>query len=234
MMKQEGPSSMIATAARQRGSIIVYILIAIFLTGLLVSAMSQGTKKSASSEQINELLLYLQADIQTVQSNITECVVSYQNNNFCPAGGTCVNEYTTQDTTPVVNPNVPFPTPVAAASSGGTVLTSIICPRAPAAQQTIFTNSVSQSLKLLQDTTNYTATYYNNGTDGVYIRITRNVADPLWTEALARLPSKYQACSTVVSMSASDPTGFNCSAGCFYYFIKRPGPAGSPVFGACP
>jgi len=148
----------------QRGSIIVYILIAIFLTGLLVSAMSQGAKKSASSEQIDEVMMYLQADIQTIHSNITECVLSHQNNNFCPASSACVNEYQTQDSG---NANVPFPTPVSAESSAGTALTSVVCPRAPS-QPVIFNSSITQSLKLLQDTANYTTTYYNNATDGVF------------------------------------------------------------------
>ncbi len=88
MMGQKRISSM-----RQKGSIIIYILIAIFLTGLLVASMTQGAKKSASSEQVNEMMMYLQSDIRTIQANITECVVTYQNNNFCPPGsdGGCVH-----------------------------------------------------------------------------------------------------------------------------------------------
>jgi len=224
---------MSATAARQRGSVIIYILIAIFLTGLLVAAMSQGAKKSASSEQINEMMMYLQTDIQTIQSNITECVVSYQNNNFCPptSSGGCVSQYATQD---AGNYNVPFPIPSTALATGlGTALASITCPRAPGTP-IIFTDSITQSLKLLQDTANYTVAYYNDNTDGVYIRITRVGTDPLWTEVLARLPSKYASCSAVKRTSNPDETGANCSNGCFYYFILHPGPGGSPVFGACP
>ena len=206
---------MTTKAPCQKGSIIVYILIAIFLTGLLVSMMSQGTKKSASSGQVNELMLYLQADIQTVQSNITECVVSYQNNNFCPpsdAGG-CVNQFATQD---AGNPNVPFP------MGNGGALTAITCPRAPAAQQTIFTGNTIQSLKLFQDTANYTVTYFTNNTEGIYFRITRNVSDPVWTEALVRMDTKYSACSVAyVAPGGMDPTGFSCTNGCLYYWIKR-------------
>lgn len=219
----------------QKGSILVYILIAIFLTGMLIASMTQGAKKSASSEQVNEMMMYLQADIRTIQANISECVVSYQNN--CPPGSTtstCPSQYTAQDSG---NYNVPFPTPSTLLATGsGTALASIICPRAPTAAQTIFTDSISQSLRLLQDTSNYTVTYYNNSTDGVYLRITRVPTDPLWTEVLNRLPSKYQSCSTAVENTSSDPTGFNCAAvgGCFYFFILHPGSAGSPVFGACP
>lgn len=225
----------------QKGSILIYILIAIFLTGVLIASMTQGAKKSASSEQVNEMMMYLQADIRTIQSNITECVVSYQNNttgcmalsqNSSLPGSSCVNGYQSQDSG---NYNVPFPKPSTLLATGsGTALASITCPRAPAGQQIIFTDSISQSLRLLQDTSNYTVTYYNNSTDGVYFRITRVVTDPLWTEVLNRLPSKYQSCSSMATFANPDPTGANCSAGCFYYFILHPGSAGSPVFGACP
>jgi hypothetical protein len=232
MMKQEGASSMISDTARrqresQRGSVIVYILIAIFLTGLLVAAMSQGTKKSASSEQIDEVMLYLPTDIQTVQSNITECVLSYQNNNFCPPTG-CQNQY--NDGT---NPNVPFPVYSDGSSTGasGNVLATIQCPRAPSGQKTIFTDSITQSLKLLQDTANYTTTYFNTSTDGVYLQITRAVSDPIWTETLARLPSKYASCS---SLADTTNTYSTCPNGCFYYFILRRAHTGSSVFPACP
>jgi len=227
---------------RQKGSILVYILIAIFLTGMLIASMTQGAKKSASSEQINEMMMYLQQDLRSIQANITECVVSYQNNNFCPpnaaeTGVSCVSQYgsVAQSGTPDFgNYNAPFPMPSVAAGGTGVALTSMICPRAPSATNTIFTANITQSLKLLQDTSNYTVTYYNNATDGVYLRITRAVTDPLWAEVLNRLPSKYQTCVTKVT-TGTDPTGFSCgAAGCFYYFIKRPGPGpGSPVL-TCP
>lgn len=234
--KKQGASFMTAKASREKGSIIVYILIAIFLTGLLVSMMSQGAKKSASSEQIDEVMMYLQADIQTVQSNITECVTSYQNNNFCPSSG-CVSQYgstTTVGTPDYGNPNPPFPMP-ASSSSGtvGTALASIQCPRAPSGQQTIFTDSITQSLKLLQDTANYTTTYFNGNSsvadsgnsgvyEGVYLRIERTVSDPVWTEAIARMNNKYSACSVAyVAPGGTDPTGHACPNGCLYYWILR-------------
>jgi len=217
---------------RQRGSIIIYILIAIFLTGLLVAAMSQGAKKSASSEQIDEVMMYMQSDIQTVQANITECVVSYQNNNFCPPnssgpGLSCQDEFQTQDTG---NPNVPFPLYHDLTSGGsgdllynpGSPSTSIMCPRAPSAQQKIFTESTMQSLKLLQDTSNYTTTYFTNGSEGVYLRIARTLSDPVWTEAIARLNAKYSPCSvSYVAPGSADPTGYTCTYGCLYYWILR-------------
>jgi hypothetical protein len=175
------------------------------------------------------MMLFLQNDIQTVQNNIDECVQSYQGNKLCtdPADTTC-NEYITAD---AGNPNKPFPSYNDGTYNGtGGALAGIKCPRAPTAQQTIFTDAIGGGLKLLNDTANFTATYFN-APDGVYVRITRAISDPLWTEAVSRLPSKYSACSTVVESINPDPTGFDCSGGCFYYFILR---KSGGVFPACP
>jgi hypothetical protein len=246
MMERKRILNMISPRQRKdnRGSIIIYILIAIFLTGLLVAAMSQGAKKSASSEQIDEVMMYMQTDIQAVQANITECVVSYQNNNFCPPnssgpGLSCQDEFQTQDGG---NPNVPFPLYHDLTSGGSgdalvnsTATTSIMCPRAPAAQQQIFTKSITQSLKLLQDTSNYTTTYFTNGSEGVYLRITRTLSDPIWTEAITRLNNKYTACSVAyVAPGGTDPTGYTCTYGCLYYWILRRSTSNASWKAGCP
>ena len=235
MMEEKGSFSMTAPALRQKGSIIVYILIAIFLTGLLVSLLTQGPKKSATSGQINEVMMYLQADIQTIQSNITECAVSYQDNNFCPPNATntavsCVRHFTSQDSG---NPNPPFPVYTTSPSTGGTAgaaLASILCPRAPAGQQAVFPDKVLENLKLLQDTANYTTTYFtenninvgSSGVEGIYLRIERTVSDPVWTEAIVRMNNKYSACTVAyVAPGGTDPAGYTCTNGCLYYWILR-------------
>ncbi len=125
-------------------------------------------------------------------------------------------EYATQDAAGGSNPNVPFPM-----GTGG-ALGAITCPRAPVAQQTIFTDAITASLKLLQDTTNYTTTYFTNATEGVYIRITRTISDPLWSEAITRLNTKYAPCNvSYVLPGVADPTGYTCTNGCLYYWILR-------------
>ena len=214
-------------ASRQKGSILIYILIAIFLTGLLVAAMTQGTKKSASSEQVNEMMLYIMQDIKTIHSAVTECVQDYS-----------------ADVTSGANPNIPFPLYCAnnacalggmTSAGAGVAVTLMGCPGAPSTQNLMFntnTGHTFNSFKVLGDTTNYTTTYFSNATDGVYLRITRAVSDPVWTEVISRLTTKYSQCSSIVESINPDPTGFNCSGGCFYYFILRK--ASGPVFPACP
>jgi hypothetical protein len=210
----------------QKGSIIIYIMIAIFLTGLLVATMTQGSKISASSGQLDAALLLLQSDIKTVQANISECVQTHPE-------AVDVNGNGTADATD--DPNQPFPL-YGDLSSGaaGDALMDIKCPGAPVAQQLIFTDAISASLKLLNDTSNYTATYFNDATEGVYLRITRAVPDTLWPEMLSRLENKYSKCAAVSVTADPDPLGADCSGGCFYYWILRRATSSAAFEADCP
>lgn len=186
--------------SRQQGNVIVYILIAIFLTGLLIAAMSQGAKKSATTVQLDELMMYMQVDIKNIQANIAECAQVYS----APVAG-------------LANPNSPFPL-YNDLSNGGTgdVVTAIKCPGAPPAQQVIFNNNAGNNFKVLADTATYTTQYFNDGTEGVYLRITRAGPDPLWAETISRLNGKFSQCAAAPVTAAG-----TCVNGCFYFWILR-------------
>lgn len=216
----------------ERGSIVVYILIAIFLTGLLVAAMTQGAKKSANTQQLDEMMLYVQADIKAAQAAITECAQVYPEPVDIDGDG---NANTTD------NPNAPFPLYCADSScvradltsgAGGKAITSIGCAGAPDGQRNIL--GTPGALKVLGDTAEFTTKYFTDTTEGVYIRITRVGTDPVWTEAISQLDKKYSKCVAAAVTSNPDPTGFNCSAGCFYYWILRRSTSSGSFEGGCP
>lgn len=204
----------------QGGSIITYALIAIFLTGLLIAAMSQGAKKTASTSHLDEMMLYLQVDIKTIQEAISECV---QTNS----AAVDVNGDSAIDATD--NPNAPFPLygtgadTLANLSSGaaGTAIANIRCPGAPDGQRAIFSGNMGNKFKTLGDTATYTTTYFTDATEGVYMRITRATGEALWTEAISRLNGKYSTCAASVVTAAG-----TCVNGCFYYWFVRRSPGG--------
>jgi len=205
---------------RQKGSVVVYAIMTIFLMGLLITSLSQGPKKNASSAQIDQLTLFLQQDIKSVHTAISECFQMYPTPVDVDGSGII-------DATD--NPNAPFPLYCADATCDLSGLTSdgisgttgvpiaeIGCPGAPDSQRVIFNRNVGNNFKLLSDTTTYTAKYFTDGTEGVYLRITRVNSDDLWEESISRLNEKYSACSAATTTGAAP-----CTNGCFYYWIVR-------------
>lgn len=216
----------------QRGSIIIYIFVAIFLMGMLIATLSSGPTKSASSQQLDTLVARLKADVDAVHSAAAECALTYS------AGGD-VNGDDTVDATD--NPNNPFPIYCANAAcalgtmtsgSAGKALSLTGCPGAPATGPRVLFNAAS--LMLLGDTSRYTTTYFNDGTEGVYIRIESADSDPLWSEAISRLELKYSKCSAVATTDNPDPLTHNCSGGCFYYWVLRRSTSSSSFEATCP
>lgn len=185
----------------------MYALIALVLTGLLIAAMTEGAKKNASSIQLDEMMLFLQADLKTIHMAINECVQLYP-----------------KAVDGITNPNVPFP--LYSNMAGGAFVNNTVngidniqCPGAPAGQQTIFDRNAGNNFKLLGDTNMYTTIYMSDATEGVYVRVTRAKTDAVWTEALSRLNTKYSPCSAAAVPPGS---GAPCENGCFYYWIMRP------------
>ena len=205
---------------RQKGSIVVYALMTIFLVGLLIATLSQGSKKNPSAEQIDRMILFLQQDIEVFYTAVSECMQIYSDPVDVDGNGV-INA--------ADNPNAPFPlycADSACALSGltsdgvsgttGIPVAEIGCPGAPDGQRVIFNRNVGNNFKLLGDTSTYTAKYFSDGTEGVYLRITRVDSDDLWEESISRLNRKYSACSAAATVGAAP-----CENGCFYYWIVR-------------
>lgn len=192
----------------QKGSILIYILISIFLMGMVIAALTQGAKQSATTKNLNNMTLYLHSDIQVIEAAIQKCTLSYQKPVDVDANGTI-------DATD--NPNPPFPLYGDLSSGGaGTAVAGIKCPGAPVAKQPIFNNRQDGYMKMLADTATYTTTYFNDGTEGVYVRVTRATANALWTEAIGRVNAKYSTCRAAAVTAAG-----TCANGCFYFWILR-------------
>ncbi len=190
----------------ESGSIIVYLIMAIVLTGALIAYMTQGTSKDPLAQQLDETMQYLDIDIKTIESSINDCVLAYPN-------AVDINNDGTKNATD--NPNAPFPLYGDLSSGGsGTALSAIKCPGAPAAQQVIFNNNPGRNLRLLSSA-DYTVTYLSDGTEGIKISVVRASTSDVWLEAISRMNTKLAACRAEISTSGG------CANGCFYLWIKR-------------
>lgn len=194
---------------------LAYILVAIFLLGILTMSVTQGPKKSARTQQIDELFLVLMNDLETLESAVQECVLMYQSPVDIDADG---------DKDAVDNPNPPFPkiyTTVGGYADTG-ALADAVCPGAPptplttpapaAMSQKIISVRAGRQVRYLTGNSRYTTTYTSNTTEGVYIKVTGAAAVSLWPEVAARLNAALTTCRAAVVTGASTD---------FYFWIKR-------------
>lgn len=207
--------------SRESGSIIVYILIAIFLTGVLIFTATSGAKKSAQTQQLEEAGIAFDADIKTIENGITDCVLNHPDPDINGDGAV--------DATDGDNPPFPVYGDLFSGGTTGDAITDIRCPGANG-QPVIFNDlDIGRSFHALRDTTLYTTTYVNDATEGVYVFIVRSSANALWDETISRLNDKFSTCKAAVST-----TELGCANGCLFYWIKRPATSTIAVEAGCP
>ena len=202
----------------ESGSIIIYLIMALVLMAALVVYMTQGTKKGPQSQQLDEMSQYLESDLKVIDSAINDCVLTYSR---------AVDVDNDGDKDATDNPNAPFPLYGTLGSGGaGTAIANIKCPGAPTAKQVIFNNGPGRNFRLLSGS-DYTVTYFTDGTEGVRITISRASASDIWSEAISRLNTKLATCQAEVD-SAGD-----CANGCLKYWVKRRSTS-TATEGGCP
>lgn len=218
-----------ARHAGERGSMVTYILIAIFLVGILTLTLSEGPKKSAMTQQLDGMTMAIKGDLDTIEASINDCVLLY------PTAIDLNNDGTTNTTD---NANVPFPVIYASGSySTNGALANAVCPGMPptpltgnpTVKQQIIGISAGRTLRMLGDTATYTTTLANDSTEGVMIKIVPTAANATWTEAAQRINSRYSTCKAAV-----DTTSLPCANTCLYFWIKRLPTSTTAVEAGCP
>lgn len=203
----------------EKGSVVTYILAAIFLSGLLVAVLSQGSKKSVDASHVEKEVSYLKADIESIHYSVSECLQVYPDRVDINGDGL----KNTDD-----NPNHPFPLYAGddqnadpnddfSHGSGGQDFREIRCPAAPATGNKIFSENLYNSIKLLSNSALYDTIYFNDPVEGVYIRVSTTNPDVIWKESISRINDMFSACAIEVITDAGD-----CAGQCLYYWMSRP------------
>lgn len=210
------------TCKTENGNIVLYLLMALFLAGVLMATMTDSSGRSADSVQIDELQAYLEAEIKTVESAINACVLTYSRTVDLDDDG---------DMDADDNPNPPFPVYGDLSHSGtGATLANILCPGAPTGSQMVFGTQPGRQLRLFDDTSLYTVKYYNDPTDGVMLKIIYDRGIPAtqthFYEAARRINEKLAACKAEIRSDGWAGTDADCEAtvnkACLIYWIKAP------------
>lgn len=210
---------------KEKGSALVYILIAIaLLTALTVSFLGSDTQQSRSQNAFR-LATTIENQIHFIRSAIQECVLTY------PRGDASVNSMSTTDAGYIA----PYPlTPSSTHFTGSTLgaaanaqVSNLRCPGNPGGDQNnhepIFGGSTGRFLPpapaLFNDWeyTNGTLTMPGGSDDGVILNLSSSNTDPFITEAFQRVDERFSSCE-ITLLTSSDAA---CSeTNCLIYWIN--------------
>jgi type II secretory pathway pseudopilin PulG len=182
-----------------KGSALIYILIAVALLAALTVSLMEPSSQQTQSQTSTSLVTDLSGQISFVSSAISECIITYPNQD---------SELTTteQKNAPYpINPQDPyFDTQTADPLSDPDDSAKYIrCPGNPggtgATNQNharIFGGSSGKFMpakpSLFDDWT------YYNGADGIFLMISTTKTDPFISSSLAKLDEKYSECESEV------------------------------------
>lgn len=176
----------------QRGSVIMYIFIAIGLLGALTLSMMDADTEDVTSQRVSQTVEKLYSQAQAIQSAIMECVAMY------PDGGGDLNNDGDIDTDD--NPNSPYPlSPTDPNNPGGAALDNEVkdlkCPGAPAGQELIF--SADKGRFAPDSPVGFEPWKYRNITpDNILYNVKAEVDTEMDILILDRLQAKFAVCET--------------------------------------
>ena len=219
----------------ERGSVLIYILIAVALLALLTASFMEPASQQSQSQNEFKTVSALKEQIALIQAAIQECVLAYPggDNTIDNSGGG------TDPSAVIPYPLKPNSTHFAAPDADRKVK-NIRCPGNPgndANHADIFSGAAGRFLPpppaLFEDW------QYYNGKDGVFFWTYTTKTDAFLDSALDKLDAEYSTCEAdhidatggAVDLETAVST-VSCGAGahCFRYWMVRQG-SGAP---ACP
>lgn len=217
----------------ERGSALVYILIAIALLAALTATFMDSSSQQTSSQNSFKAMNELQSQANLIRSAIEECVLKY------PGGDSAI----------MSAPNMPYPinpssTYLTAPRPATDLVSGLRCPGDPgnsADHKAIFG---ATSGKFLPPPPNlFDPWLYYNGSDGVFFYTKTNKTDAYLQDALSKLNDDFSGCEVDIvdaSSSAVDmlstASALQCPSGnyCFRVWVRAASTAEYPAEVSCP
>lgn len=190
-------------AARQKGSVLFYIFIAIGLLSALTLSLVNTSKEGITTQTAQRMTENLYVQANGIKSAILECVHTY------PSGGAV---------DPADNPNVPYPLDPSDENNpeeeaGNDQVRHLQCPGAPSGHHAIYDGVGTTGRFLPQQVNGFSEWIYQNGSNGVYIQTTGQNEQAI-TTALARLQTRFDTCEAELNYGG-------CGATCLTIFLLR-------------
>ncbi len=220
----------------ERGSALVYILIAIALLAALTVTFMEPSSQQTSSQNTFKTITSLQGQVDVVRSAIQECVLSYPAGDGDVAGGTAIN-ILVAGSDPSARTNYPIrpnsthydgPPAAVIGKTAGRLVKDIRCPGQqdgpnPNDHAVIFSGSSGKFMPPAPDL--FEDWQYYNGLDGIFFWTRTTKTDAFLVTALTKLDENYSECEADVvdarvavrNLDSVPTAGLTCPAGnvCF-------------------
>ncbi len=189
----------VSSKAQQKGSALVYILIAIALLAALTVTFTGSSSQQSSSQNAFRIMSDLKSQIDTIRSAAQECVLSY------PKGDSTIDT-DSSGTDPYARKNFPIKpnsTHYSSAEDGptdGRRVKDLRCPGNPGNgdpdHKMLFRGNSGKFLPPAPDM--FEDWQYYNGLDGIYFWIQTNKTDAYIKAALEKLDERFGECEADV------------------------------------
>lgn len=189
----------------EKGSALVYILIAIALLAALTVSFMEPSSQQTSSQNTFKTAVALQGQVDIIRSAIQECVLSYPNGD-----GTIDNTGTGTDEGATkrypIKPNSTHFTGADIGPTAGRLVSDIRCPgdqngADPDDHDKIFGGASGKFLSPPPDL--FDAWQYYNGLDGIYFWTETDKTDAFILSALEKIDDNFSECEAdVIDASA--------------------------------
>lgn len=210
----------------ERGSALVYILIAIALLAALTVTFMQPSSQQTSSQGSFRTVSQLKSQIDVIRSAIQECVLSYKKGDKSidiSASGTDPNARRNFP----IKPNSTHFNTATIGPTVGRLVRDIRCPGNPGNNdenhELIFGGTSGKFLPSAPDL--FEDWQYYNGTDGVFFWTQTNKSDAFISTALQKLDDEFAECEadivdasgSAIDLDSDSPAEVECPSGymCF-------------------
>ncbi len=182
----------------QKGSALIYILIAIALLAALTASFMDSSSQQTSSQNTFNTVTEIKSQINLIRSSVQECILTYPEGDAGADGNSGLRSPVTPNYSYPVNPSSGYFTAPAAPEANDNV-SFIKCPGNPGNSKLHAPIFGGNSGKFLPPPPNlFNDWVYYNGADGVFFFTATNKTDPYLTSSLEKLDDQFSECEADV------------------------------------